>query len=132
MSIGVSSNSRIRETVLRGHQLLNSPLLKKGTAFTDDERTALGLQGLLPLSVETLEQQCARANEAYQRKEDDLERHFFLRSLQDRNEILFYALLQRHIAEMAPMVYTPVVAQACRYFSHFSHIYRHPRGLFWN
>jgi malate dehydrogenase (oxaloacetate-decarboxylating) len=117
----------IRETLLRGQELLNSPLLNKGTAFTDDERTALGLHGLLPPTVETLEQQCARAYEAYQRKQDDLERHIFLRALQDRNEILFYALLERHITEMAPMIYTPVVAQACRYFSH---IYRHPRGLF--
>ena len=127
MSSGGVSHNAIRETLLKGQELLNSPLLNKGTAFTDDERTALGLHGLLPPIVETLEQQCARAYEAYQRKQDDLERHIFLRALQDRNEILFYALLQRHIAEMAPMVYTPVVAQACRYFSH---IYRHPRGLF--
>jgi malate dehydrogenase (oxaloacetate-decarboxylating) len=101
--------------------------LNKGTAFTDDERTALGLHGLLPPTVETLEQQCARAYKAYKRKQVDLDRHIFLRGLQDRNEILFYALVERHISEMAPMIYTPVVAEACRYFSH---IYRHPRGLF--
>lgn len=127
MSIASVSPSAIRETLLKGQELLNSPLLNKGTAFTDDERTALGLHGLLPPSVETLEQQCTRAYEAYQRKQDDLERHIFLRALQDRNEVLFYALLHRHIAEMTPMIYTPVVAEACKYFSH---IYRHPRGLF--
>ena len=123
------SSNAIRYTALKGQELLNSPLLNKGTAFTDDERTGLGLHGLLPPSVETLEQQCTRAYEAYQRKQDDLERHIFLRALQDRNEVLFYALLCRHIAEMTPMIYTPVVAEACKYFSH---IYRHPRGLFFS
>ena len=127
MSIPTVSLSAIRRTHLKGQELLNSPLLNKGTAFTDDERTAQGLHGLLPPSVETLEQQCARAYEAYQRKQDDLERHIFFRALQDRNEVLFYALLHRHIVEMTPMIYTPVVAEACKYFSH---IYRHPRGLF--
>jgi malate dehydrogenase (oxaloacetate-decarboxylating) len=108
-------------------ELLNTPILNKGTAFTDAERMAFGLHGLLPHQVETLEQQVVRAYEAFRRKEDDLERHIFLRQLQDRNETLFYRLLLDHIAEMMPIVYTPVVAQACR---EFSHIYRRPRGLF--
>jgi len=111
----------------RGMDLLDSPLLNKGTAFTVLERTEYGLHGLLPPQVETLDEQVVRAYEAYQHKEDDLERHIYLRALQDTNEVLFYRLLLDHIAEMTPMVYTPVVAQACE---QFSHIYRRPRGLF--
>jgi len=110
-----------------GMDLLDSPLLNKGTAFTGLERTEFGLHGLLPPQVETLDEQVVRAYEAYQHKEDDLERHIYLRALQDTNEVLFYRLLLDHIAEMTPMVYTPVVAQACE---QFSHIYRRPRGLF--
>src|SRR6185436_12664427 len=85
------------------------------------------LQGLLPPHVETLGEQSVRAWEAYQRKTDDLERHIYLRALQDTNEVLFYRLLLDHIEETTPMVYTPVVAQACQ---EFSRIYRRPRGLF--
>src|SRR5499427_2444770 len=112
---------------LGGANLLNRPLLNKGTAFDDKERAALGLQGLLPPHVETLDQQSTRAYEAYQRKNDDLERHIYLRALQDTNEVLFYRLLLDHIEEMTPIVYTPVVGLACQ---QFSHIYRRPRGLF--
>jgi malate dehydrogenase (oxaloacetate-decarboxylating) len=112
---------------LRGMDLLNRQGLNKGTAFTEDERSKFGLDGLLPPQVESLEQQVIRAYEAYKRKEDDLERHIYLRALQDTNEVLFYRLLLEHIEEMTPMVYTPVVALACQ---QFSHIYRRPRGLF--
>ncbi|HTB94183.1 MAG TPA: NAD-dependent malic enzyme [Candidatus Sulfotelmatobacter sp.] len=111
----------------RGMDLLNRQGLNKGTAFTEDERRKFGLDGLLPPQVESLEQQVVRAYEAYKRKEDDLERHIYLRALQDTNEVLFYRLLLDHIEEMTPMVYTPVVALACQ---QFSHIYRRPRGLF--
>src|SRR5262245_57917286 len=110
-----------------GTAILNQPILNKGTAFTAEERSTLGLHGLLPPQVESLDAQVARAYEAYQRKDDDLERHIYLRALQDTNEILFYRLLLDHIEEMTPMVYTPVVALACQ---QFSHIYRRPRGLF--
>src|ERR671923_1058304 len=110
-----------------GKDLMSDPVLNKGTAFREEERTEFGLHGLLPPVVETLEQQSVRAYEAYKRKDDDLEKHIFLRSLQDTNETLFYDLLYRHIAEMAPIVYTPVVAQGC---INFSHIYRRPRGIF--
>jgi malate dehydrogenase (oxaloacetate-decarboxylating) len=107
--------------------LLDTPLLNKGTAFTEEERTLFGLLGLLPPHVETLEEQVVRAYEAYQRKDNDLERHIYLRALQDTNEVLFYRLLLDHIEEMTPIVYTPIVALACQ---QFSHIYRRPRGLF--
>src|SRR5919206_2615471 len=110
-----------------GKDLMSDPMLNKGTAFTEEERTEFDLHGLLPPVVETLEQQCVRASEAYKRKDDDLERHIYLRALQDTNEVLFYRLLLDHIEEMTPLVYTPVVAQACE---QFSHIYRRPRGLF--
>lgn len=111
----------------RGMDLLDRPGLNKGTAFTEEERNNLGLHGLLPPHVENLEEQVVRAYEAYQLKDNDLERHIYLRALQDTNEVLFYRLLFDHIEEMTPMVYTPVVAQACQ---QFSHIYRRPRGLF--
>ena len=114
-------------TVSRGMNLLNQQGLNKGTAFTEAERSTFGLQGLLPPQVETLEQQVTRAYEAYQRKTDDLERHVYLRALQDTNEVLFYRLLLDHIEEMTPIVYTPVVGLACQ---QFSHIYRRARGLF--
>src|SRR5467141_3810428 len=111
---------------LRGQVLLETPSLNKGTAFTPQERQALGLDGLLPPVVETIEEQSSRAYKAYLRKHDDLERHIYLRQLQDTNEVLFYRLLLGHIEEMLPVVYTPVVAEACQ---EFSHIYRRPRGL---
>ncbi len=112
---------------LRGMDLLETPLLNKATAFTNVERTALRLHGLLPPQIETLDQQVVRAYEAFRRKTEDLERHIYLRALQDTNEVLFYRLLLDHMEEMMPVVYTPVVAQGCQ---EFSHIYRRPRGLF--
>src|SRR6266853_393722 len=120
--------SSTRETAFpRGMELLDDQELNKGTAFTEEERRSFGLDGLLPPQVESLDQQVVRAYEAYRRKDDDLERHIYLRALQDTNEVLLYRLLLDHIEEMTPMVYTPVVAQACQ---QFSHIYRRPRGLF--
>src|SRR5882724_7304922 len=113
--------------VPRGMDLLVHPALNKATAFTEEERSNRGLHGLLPPHVENIEEQVVRAYEAYKRKDDDLERHIYLRALQDTNEVLFYRLLLDHIEEMTPMVYTPVVAVACQ---QFSHIYRRPRGLF--
>jgi malate dehydrogenase (oxaloacetate-decarboxylating) len=108
-------------------EVLNNPLLNKGTAFTDEERSLLNLHGLLPLHVETLDEQVVRAYQAYLHKDDDLERNIYLRQLQDNNEVLFYRLLLDHIVEMLPVVYTPVVALATRYFSHS---YRRPRGVY--
>jgi malate dehydrogenase (oxaloacetate-decarboxylating) len=122
-----NDHKSIIETELSGKDLMSDPVLNKGTAFNYEERIRFDLHGLLPPVIESLELQCVRAYEAYKRKGDDLERHIFLRALQDTNETLFYALLYRHIAEMAPIIYTPVVAQGC---INFSHIYRRPRGLF--
>ena len=115
------------EASLSGAVIIDTPTLNKGTAFTEEERRRLGLQGLLPPHVETLDEQVVRAYEAYGRQGDDLARHVFLRDLQDTNEVLFYRLLLDHVAEMLPMVYTPVVGQGCQ---EFSHIYQQARGLF--
>jgi malate dehydrogenase (oxaloacetate-decarboxylating) len=114
-------------TPLTGIDLLDRPLLNKGTAFSADERRTFGLAGLLPPHVDTLEEQTARAYEAYCREPTDLDRHILLRGLQDTNETLFYRLMLEHTAEMMPIVYTPVVGLACQTFSH---IYRKPRGVF--
>src|SRR5579864_4889946 len=120
-------NAMSQPAIARGTALLEDPALNKGTAFTLEERAALALDGLLPPVVETLEQQSRRCYVAFGAKQDDLERHIYLRALQDTNEALFYRLLLDHTEEMLPIVYTPVVARAC---AEFSHIYRRPRGLF--
>src|SRR6201981_1799512 len=111
----------------RGADLLDTPTLNKGTAFTEEARTEFGLQGLLPPHVETLDEQAVRAYQAFQTKDNDLERHIYLRALQDTNEVLFYRLIVDHIEELTPLVYTPTVSVA---IEQFSHIYRRPRGLF--
>jgi malate dehydrogenase (oxaloacetate-decarboxylating) len=115
------------QEILRGVQLLNTQLLNKGTAFTALERAEFGLDGLLPPQIESLDEQVVRAYDAFQRKQDPLEHHIYLRALQDTNEVLFYRLLLDHIEEMTPVVYTPVVGLGCQ---QFSRIYRRPRGLF--
>src|SRR3954453_23725358 len=115
------------ETARSGYDLLNSPLLNKGTAFTDEERDAFDLHGLLPPMVSTLEEQAARRLQAMRQLPNDFERYVFLRGLQDTNEVLFYALLVRHLEELLPIVYTPTVGLGCQ---HFSQAFRKPRGLF--
>ena len=115
------------ETSLTGQLLLDTPLLNKGSAFPENERREFGLLGLLPAHCSTVEEQLARTYENYQRKESDLERYVFLTALQDRNETLFYRLLQEHISEMMPIVYTPTVGKGCR---EYSHVFRRPRGLY--
>src|SRR6201989_3416115 len=127
MGTAVPSTSTNRSDIPGGMDLLNRQGLNKGTAFTEEERTEFGLQGLLPPHIETLDEQAVRAYEAFRRKDNDLERHIYLRALQDTNEVLFYRLLVDHIEEMTPLVYTPTVAVA---IEQFSHIYRRPRGLF--
>jgi len=110
-----------------GVRVLEDPLTNKGTAFSEAERSGLGLRGLLPAVVETLEQQVRRRYQAYQEQPTDLARHINLRALQDTNETLFYRLVSDHIEEMLPVLYTPTVGLACQ---RFSEIYRRPRGLF--
>ena len=111
----------------RGRDLIDNPLFNKGTAFTEAERAEYGLYGLLPPEIETLDQQVERAYEAYQKQATDIERHIYLRGIQDANETLFYRLVVDHLTEMMPIIYTPVVGEACQ---SFSEIYRRPRGLF--
>ncbi|GMG85757.1 NAD-dependent malic enzyme [Biformimicrobium ophioploci] len=110
-----------------GPMLLETPLLNKGSAFTEAERLAFNLVGLLPPQIETIEEQVGRAYQQYRQFDDDLNRHIYLRAIQDTNETLFYRLLQDHLTEMMPVIYTPTVGDACE---HFSDIYRRHRGLF--
>src|ERR1700730_3519738 len=114
-------------TALSGYELLNDPLLNKGTAFTEAERDAFELHGLLPPHIATLDYQVKRRLDAFRKLGSDMQRYVFLRGLQDSNETLFYALLTRNIEEMMPIVYTPTVGLGCQ---QFSSIFRKPRGLF--
>src|SRR6202140_4003518 len=115
------------ETALSGYELLNNPVLNKGTAFTDVERDAFDLHGLLPPHVAELDYQVMRRLDAFRKLGSDMQKYVFLRGLQDTNETLFYALLTRNIEEMMPIVYTPTVGLGCQ---QFSRIFRKPRGLF--
>ncbi|HEY0727346.1 MAG TPA: hypothetical protein VGD38_04695 [Pyrinomonadaceae bacterium] len=126
-SVVATRSDCVIETGLTGQLLLDNPLLNKGSDFPEDERREFGLLGLLPPHCSTVEEQLARAYENYKRKESDLERYVFLTALQDRNETLFYRLLQEHISEMMPIIYTPTVGEGCR---KYSHVFRRPRGLY--
>ncbi len=112
---------------LTGYALLSNPLLNKGMAFTRSEREELGLIGLIPPHEINLSIQIARSYETFQSKSSDLEKYIYLRDLQDSNETLFYSLLCKHITELMPIVYTPVVGLGCQ---RYSHIYRRPRGIY--
>ncbi len=115
------------EINLAGFDLLNRPLLNKGTAFTEEEREIFHLHGLLPPHVGTLDEQVTRRLKALRAIETDFGRYAFLRDLQDTNETLFYALLVRNIEELMPLVYTPTVGEGCQ---RFSEIWRKARGVF--
>ncbi|GII58347.1 NAD-dependent malic enzyme [Planotetraspora thailandica] len=114
-------------TPLHGLEVLRDPMLNKGTAFDERERAELGLDGLVPPAVETLDEQARRAYAQYRSQPDDLRKNVYLTALHDRNEVLFYRLLAEHLREMLPIVYDPTVGQAIKTYSHE---YRRPRGVY--
>ena len=122
-------NNHIRPLYIpyAGPALLSTPLLNKGSAFSTTERKYFNLEGLLPEAIESIEEQTGRAYKQYQSFENDMDKHIYLRNIQDTNETLFYRLVQNHISEMMPIIYTPTVGAACE---NFSNIYRRGRGLF--
>ena len=111
----------------RGVNLLHDPVLNKGTAFTMEEQRALGLRGLLPPRIYDQDEQASRVMETFRRKTTDLEKYIYIIGLLDRNEKLFYRVVQDHIQELMPVIYTPVVGKACQ---EYGHIYRRARGMF--
>ena len=128
--IVVENNQRKIKTTARGYDVLRDPALNKGTAFTVEERKALNLVGLLPPVVDgDLEIQLNRAYHAYQSKPTDLDKHIYMWELHDTSVVLFYALLQRHMLEMLPVVYDPVVGEA---IEKYSEIMSRPRGIYLN
>jgi malate dehydrogenase (oxaloacetate-decarboxylating) len=131
MDMNAQLQAKADETTLQvslsGFDLINSPRLNKGTAFTDHERDIFDLHGLLPPHVGNLDEQIDRRMEALRAQPNSFGKYSFLRDLQDTNETLFYALLVRNVEEMLPLVYTPTVGEGCQ---RFSEIWRKPRGLF--
>ena len=125
---GPKGEKQIRITNMpTGVDLLHEATLNKGTAFTEGEREALGLEGLLPPYVNSLETQVIRVMENFHKKPTDLEKYIYLMSLLGRNETLFYRAVMDKIEEMMPIVYTPTVGRACQ---EYGHIFRRPRGIF--
>src|SRR5579863_836525 len=122
-----TSSELTRQVSLSGFDLINSPRLNKGTAFSEQERDVFDLHGLLPPHVGTLDEQIARRLHALDRQPNSFSKYAFLRDLQDTNETLFYSLLVRNVEHMLPLVYTPTVGEGCQ---RFSEIWRKPRGLF--
>ncbi len=115
------------DQIPKGIALLRNPDYNKGTAFTEEEKDALGIRGLVPPRVHTIQEQMARVLENIRRKPNDLEKYIFLISLQDQNKTLFYRVLLENIEELMPIVYTPTVGEACQ---EYGHIFRRPRGIF--
>ena len=115
------------ETSCRGYSVLTDPWLNKGTAFTEAERAALGLTGLLPSRVLTIDQQAQRAYRQCSQQASDLDKNVYLTALHDRNEVLFYRVLTDHLSELLPIVYTPTIGEAIQ---SYSHQYRRPRGVY--
>ncbi len=122
-------NQKNRPLYIRyaGPVLLETSLLNKGSAFTEEERRNFNLEGLLPHNIETIEEQVKRCYMQFSSFTDDLVKHIYLRNIQDSNETLFYRVMTDHLEEMMPIIYTPTVGQACQ---EFSRIYRRNRGLF--
>jgi len=122
-----TTSNQALQVSLSGYELINSPRLNKGTAFSDHERDVFGLHGLLPPHVGSMDEQMERRMQAFREQPNAFHKYSFLRELQNTNETLFYALLLRNIEEMLPVVYTPTVGEGCQ---RFSEIWRKPRGLF--
>jgi malate dehydrogenase (oxaloacetate-decarboxylating) len=122
-----TSDGLVARIRARGNDVLRTPILNRGTAFTQDERRALGLVGLLPTGVSSMEAQVRRTYGQYRSQPDALARHLYLAALRDRNEVLFYRLLADHLEEMLPIVYTPTIGEV---IERFSHEYNRPRGVF--
>ena len=114
-------------TTLRGRQVFGYPRINKGTGFTPEERDGLGLIGLMPYRVLSLDQQATRAYNQYSAEPDDLAKNVYLTALHDRNEVLYYRLVTDHLREMLPIVYTPTIGDA---IERYSHMYRRPRGVY--
>ncbi|MDM1719599.1 NAD-dependent malic enzyme [Acinetobacter towneri] len=110
-----------------GNGLLELPLLNKGSAFSEEERTRFNLHGLIPHAIENIEEQSQRSYQQYSAFSDAINKHIYLRNIQDTNETLFYHLIEQHLSEMMPIIYTPTVGEACQ---RFSDIYRRHRGIF--
>jgi len=121
------TGEKARKVSLAGFDLINSPRLNKGTAFSNAERDAFGLHGLLPPNVGNLDEQVERRLQAMRALPDRFQQYSFLRDLQDSDETLFYALMLHNVEEMLPLVYTPTVGEGCQ---RFSEIWKKPRGLF--
>lgn len=115
------------DVTVSDYALITNPLLNKGMAFSEDERQQFSLYGLIPPVYASLKEQQERSYEAFSGKISNIEKYIYLRDLQDSNETLFYSVLRTHVVEMLPIVYTPVVGEACQ---HFSQTYRRPRGIF--
>ncbi len=127
IKVDPSTWQRYISTPKRGEGVLTDSFLNKGTAFTPSERDELDILGLIPPAVFTIEQQLGRVYESFSAKTSPLEKYVYLASLHDRNEVLYYRLVHERIEEMLPIVYTPVVGEACQ---KFSHIFRRGRGLY--
>ena len=123
----MDDNKRPLYLPFAGPAILEAPLINKGSAFTQEERVFFNLEGLLPHTIETIEEQAARAYDQFTAFSNDLDKHIYLRNIQDTNETLFHKLVQAHITEMMPIIYTPTVGMACE---RFSKDYRRNRGLF--
>ncbi|MDF9518871.1 NAD-dependent malic enzyme, partial [Bacillus cereus] len=111
----------------RGQEVLTNPLANRGTAFTIEQRKALGLTGLLPSGVMTITDQLKRVYAQYSAQPDDLAKYLYLNHMHDRNEVLYFRLLAEHIEEMLPIVYTPTIGKAIEEYSHW---YDRPRGIY--
>ena len=124
LKIDPLTNEEYLEVSVRGQQVLHDPSLNKGSAFTEEERISLGLEGLLRPRLSDIETQRQRNHEMYQRKHDEIEKYIFLQSLLNRNETLFYSVLCANLVEMLPIVYTPTVGKACLMLSHITRDFR--------